>query len=201
MDDARAIEQKWIAGAIAGEEQAFAQLVERYQVPVYNLCFRMLGNNSDAEDASQETFIRAYRSLGRFDPERKFINWVLTIASNYCVDQIRRRRLQIIPLDEIFQGSIVVEPQQGPEGSLMRQENREIIQGLLGVLKPRDRAVVVLRYWYEMSYEEIARTLSITVSAVKSRLHRARRSMAAQWTVHQKQLIAVGGRKDEASAI
>ena len=86
-------ESEWLQQAIKGDDLAFSRLVEAYQRPVYNLCYRMMGNANDAEDAAQETFIRAYKALNRYDPSRKFSTWLLSIASNYCIDQHRRRKL------------------------------------------------------------------------------------------------------------
>jgi RNA polymerase sigma-70 factor (ECF subfamily) len=196
-----AYEVQWLERAKQGDEEAFAQIVERYQVPVYNLCHRMLADPFEAEDAAQETFLKAYRSLGRYDMDKKFINWVLTIASNHCVDRLRRRRLKIVSLDQMVPGSLPTEKTLGPESALVEQEDHEAIQELLKELGPRDRAAVVLKYWYEMSYEEIAETLSLTVSAVKSRLHRARRDMASSWVNRQSQSVLLKRRPDEAPTI
>lgn len=194
-------EDKWLRQAQQGDEEAFARLVESYQVPVYNLCHRMLGDPVEAEDAAQETFIKAYRNLGRYDMERKFINWILTIASNHCVDRLRRRRIGFISIDDMVPGTFLVDRTSTPEPSVVEMEEREKVQSLLKQLGPRDRAAVVLKYWYEMSYEEIAETLSLTVSAVKSRLHRARRDMATLWIERESQLAVMKRRPDEAPII
>jgi RNA polymerase sigma-70 factor (ECF subfamily) len=194
-------EELWFEKAKLGDEEAFAWIIERYQVPVYNLCHRMLDDPMEAEDAAQETFLRAYRNLKRFDPERKFINWILTIASNHCVDRIRRRRLRLISMDDLVSDPFVAENAEGPESSMLKQESQEEIQALLRDLRPQDRAMVILKYWYEMSYEEIGEMMSLTVSAVKSRLHRARRAMASQWIDHHGQRLVVNRRSDEASTV
>jgi RNA polymerase sigma-70 factor (ECF subfamily) len=194
-------EKRWLDEAKRGDEGAFARIIERYQVPVYNLCHRMLADPFEAEDAAQETFLKAYRGLSRYDMDKKFINWVLTIASNHCIDRLRRRRLKLVSLDEMVPGSLPTEKTSGPESTLVEQEDREAIQGLLKELSPQDRAAVVLKYWYEMSYEEIAETLSLTISAVKSRLHRARREMALRWVDHQSQPVLLKRRQDEAPTV
>jgi RNA polymerase sigma-70 factor (ECF subfamily) len=194
-------EKQWLNRAKQGDEEAFARIIERYQVPVYNLCYRLLSDPYEAEDAAQETFLKAYRSLSRYDMNKKFINWVLTIASNHCVDRLRRRRLKLVSLDEMVPGSLPTEKMSGPESTLVEEEDREAIQELLKGLGSRDRAAVVLKYWYEMSYEEIAETLSLTVSAVKSRLHRARREMALLWVERQSQPVLLKRRPDEAPTV
>ena len=86
-------ERELLQRAQSGDHRAFASIVQAYQRPVYNLCYRMLGDPAEAEDATQETFIRAYTHLDRYDPNRKFINWVFTIASNHCVDRLRKRKM------------------------------------------------------------------------------------------------------------
>ncbi len=178
MNDAEAI---LIAQAQRGDDQAFTQLVELYQTPVYRLCYRMLGGNiHDAEDAAQETFMRAYKSLHRYDAKRSFATWLLSIAAHHCIDLLRRRRMKLVSL-ETFTGQILPDSNPGPEVQAFQSERQREVQALLEHLSPTDRAAVVLFYWYDYSYEEIAATLALTVSAVKSRLHRARRQLAQVW--------------------
>jgi RNA polymerase sigma-70 factor (ECF subfamily) len=199
--EAHVDESQWLEQSRDGDEGAFAHLVERYQAPVYNLCFRMLGNHSEAEDAAQETFIKAYTNMKRYDPDRKFINWILTIASNHSIDRIRKRRFQVVPLEEWTPGDKLNSNENAIEGSIVAKEGREDIQGMIDQLGPKDRAAIILRYWYDLSYEEIANTLSLSLGAVKSRLHRARREIAEMW-LEQKDSVVLGKRRqDEASAI
>jgi RNA polymerase sigma-70 factor (ECF subfamily) len=194
-------ESLWLEQSRQGDEDAFTHLVERYQTPVYNLCFRMLGNHAEAEDAAQETFIKAYKNMKRYDPNRKFINWILTIASNNCIDRIRKRRFQIVPLEEWTPGDMPGSAENGIEGSIIAKEGREDIQGMIDHLGPKDRAAIILRYWYDLSYEEIASTLSLSLGAVKSRLHRARREIAEMWLEEKGSVVLGKRRQDEASAI
>jgi RNA polymerase sigma-70 factor (ECF subfamily) len=174
-------EQRWIEEARQGDRHAFGNLVEAYQGPMYNLTYRMLGDSDEAEDAAQESFLRAYRKLDSYDPARKFSNWLLSIASHYCIDRLRRRRLIWLSLeDENLPPAALVSHQPGPEHHIVENEREAEIQGLLDTLSPDYRTVVVLHYWYNLSYEEIAETTDSTVSAVKSRLFRARRMLANQ---------------------
>ncbi|MCB2178686.1 sigma-70 family RNA polymerase sigma factor [bacterium] len=173
-------ELDWLKRAQKGDDLAFARLVEVYQKPVYNLCYRMLGNAGDAEDAAQETFIRAYKAIRRYDPERKFSTWLLSIASNYCIDQHRRRKLPTFSYDALDSPNIPSKS-AGMESMLVQDEHQARVTALLETLKPKDKAVIVMRYWHEYSYEEIAEALSMSVSAVKSRLHRARKELADVW--------------------
>jgi len=173
-------EQDWLKRARAGDEEAFARLVETYQTAIYNLCYRMLGEAGEAEDAAQESFLRAYSQLSTYDPGRSFKTWLFSIASHYCIDRLRKRRLTWLSLDddELPPHPALQEPTPGPEEVTVSREQTAAIQALLRQLAPEDRAVLVMRYWYDLSYEEIAEATRTTVSAVKSRLHRARGAMA-----------------------
>jgi RNA polymerase sigma-70 factor (ECF subfamily) len=151
-------EMAWIVQAQQGNDEAFAQLVETYQTPVFNLCYRMLGEPEAAEDAAQESFLRAYQNIGRYDTQRSFATWLLSIAAHYCIDRLRRRRFIPVSIDSEVR-----------------------LHKVLNSLDATDRAAIVLRYWHDFSEIEIASTLSLTVSAVKSRLHRARKELAKIW--------------------
>ena len=180
-------EMEWIRLAREGDQAAFGRLVVAYQTPVYNLAYRMLGDAGEAEEAAQETFLRAYTHLRSYDPQRPFRSWLLSIGSHYCIDRLRRRRITWLSFeDEIaapdgsteFTEVRLTSNSPNPEATVARREQAEQIQQLLATLSPTDRAAITLRYWYDCSYEEIAETLDLTVSAVKSRLHRARRTLA-----------------------
>jgi RNA polymerase sigma-70 factor (ECF subfamily) len=193
-------ELEWLRRAQKGDDAAFSRLVEVYQKPVYNLCYRMLGNAGDAEDAAQETFIRAYKAIRRYDPSRKFSSWLLTIASNYCIDQHRRRKLPTFSYDS-FDSPDIPEKSTSMEKMMMQGEHQEQISALLDELKPKDRSAVVMHYWYDYSYEEISEALSLSVSAVKSRLHRARKTLAESWLDAQYEEVSVERKQYESSAV
>lgn len=173
-------EAQILVRAQQGDDEAFSYLVETYHRQVYNLCYRMLGNPNDAEDAAQEAFIRAYKNIHRYDLGRKFSTWLLTIANNYCIDQHRKRKLDTFSYDALPVPDLE-DRKPSLEQNFVGEEKEQEAFALLDHLKPKDRSAVILRYWYEYSYEEIAETLSLSVSAVKSRLHRARRDLAVEW--------------------
>ena len=154
-------EQVWLQKARRGDKDAFGQLIEAYQGPVYNLAYRMLGNSGEAEEAAQEAFIRAYTRLDSYDPAHKFSTWLLSIDE---------------PLPP--HPALHSDNNKGPEAQYLAQEREALVQGMLKELPDEYRQAVVLRYWYDMSYEEIAEVQKTTVSAVKSRLFRARRQLA-----------------------
>lgn len=196
---ARIDETECIKLARKGDQDAFSQIVETYQNPVYNLCYRMLGTPQAAEDAAQESFWRAYKNLKKYDMNRSFPTWLLSIAAHYCIDQQRRKRLPAMDLDEIIEFS-AEDPAPSPEISMTKIEFSEEVQRQLAQLNENDRIVLVLRYWHEYSEDEICEALDISKSAVKSRLHRARKNMALQWTETQSDL-KMEGRHHETQTI
>lgn len=163
-----------------GDTEAFTQLVDAHQVAVYNLCYRMLGDPYEAEDAAQETFLRAYKAMKTYDRKRSFSTWLLSIAAHYCIDQLRRKRLTITHLEDNPYLEIP-DPGPSPEAALSESEQQRKMRSLLNVLSEIDRAAVIMFYWYEFSYEEIASALNLSISAVKSRMHRARIQLANTW--------------------
>lgn len=171
---------EWVERAKQKDQDAYAELVYSFQDAVYNLCYRMLGESGEAEDATQEAFLRAFTHLTRYDVSRSFKTWLLSIASNHCIDRLRKRRLQFLSLDDEPTAAVLALSSDDPlpEIALQRQERSEYIQALLADLAPEYRAAVVLRYWYDYSYIEIAETLETTESAIKSRLFRARQMLA-----------------------
>lgn len=187
-------ESEWLKKAQAGDSQAFTSIVEHYQRPVYNLCYRMLGNAQDAEDAAQETFLRAYLSLKRYDSNRAFSTWLLSIAAHYCIDQIRKRRASVISIEELPVPDL---PEQSPgiETNMSRKEEQFRLHSILNTLDPVDRAAVIMYYWYDFSYDEICQSLSLSMSALKSRLHRTRHALAEKWLEEQNKISKRGDMK------
>lgn len=179
-------EAQWIADALTGDKEAFSNLVEKYHRPVYSVCYRMLGTPTAAEDAAQEAFIRAYQALDRYDPERSFATWLLSIASNYSIDQLRKKKVTILSMDSDRHAWLAPpDPGPSPEKAALDNEKQVLIQAILAELNETDRAAVVLQFWHDYSYEEIAETLDLSTSAVKSRLFRARRLLAEKWQEKQ----------------
>ncbi|MCL7454386.1 MAG: RNA polymerase sigma factor [Anaerolineae bacterium] len=174
-------ERAWIEQALQGDRKAFGQLVRAYERPVYNLTYRMLGDPAEAEDAAQETFLRAYAKLATYQPGRKFVNWVLSIASHHCIDRLRRKgRAPQLSLDGPLPPQWLTSDTPRPDQLVTKKQERERVREVLDILPADYRAAVVLRYWHGMSYREIAATMDTTESAIKSRLHRARRMMAQE---------------------
>lgn len=186
-------ENAWVVQAQQGSDEAFTQLVETYQKPVFNLCYRMLGEPEAAEDAAQETFLRAYQNLHRYDNSRSFGTWILSIAAHYCIDRLRKRKFSVFSMDAEDENGMSFEipdpASPDPETESAKREERGRLHLLLKDLDATDRAAVVMRYWYDYSEIEIAQSLNLTVSAVKSRLHRSRRALAEMWQAENSRAI------------
>ncbi|MBM3321551.1 MAG: sigma-70 family RNA polymerase sigma factor [Candidatus Eisenbacteria bacterium] len=178
-------ERRLVARARAGEEGAFRSLLRRHQRDVFNLAFRILRNREDAEDAAQEVFLRIYRSLEQYDPERPFRNWLLRITHNLCIDWLRRRRIATVSLGEPLrqdEGEIeweLPDPSAAdPLETLLGKEERELVEEAIAKLGPTLRSAIVLRHVQGLRYEEIADVLGIPLGTVKVRLFRARAAIA-----------------------
>lgn len=176
-------DRQLVAQSLRGRPDAFGELVRRHQAAVYNVAYRIVGERQEALDAAQDTFVRAYRALRSFDQERPFGPWIGRIATNVALASVQRRRSLVVPWprraprpgDESAAGAGVPDPAEGPEGAYLAAEQGARLRRAILALPPHYRAVVELRHFQELSYEEIAAALAIPLSDVKSHLFRARR--------------------------
>ena len=172
--EARASDVELIHRVQSGETEAFDELMKRYAASVYKVTYSLTRNHADADDMSQETFIRAYRAIGRFDEHYQFYTWVRRIAVNLCFNHLKRgKKFRFVPLpmsDGEVESADIADPRPPAADSELR---RDLDQALVK-LPPDQRAVFVLRVNEEMSYDEISKALSIPVGTVMSRLNRAR---------------------------
>lgn len=159
-----------ILRARRGENEAFGELVTRYQTNVFNVCYRILHERGSAEDLAQESFMRAYNRLNTFNLEREFGPWIRRVAANVCLNHLESQKTNA-DLDE----ERSADESQRPEQQVEARERSEQIRAALASLPPNYRVVVELRHYQEMSYDEIAAELNIPLSAVKSHLFRARK--------------------------
>lgn len=171
-------ELAWVRATLEGDRIAFAALVDAYKNPVYNLCYRMLGTPTEAEDAAQEVFVKIYRRLNTYDQTRKLSSWVLSVASHHCIDRLRRRRLKTVDIEEMPPWQPLISDRPQPERQVLEAEREDRVQQLLEHLEPHYRLPLVMHYWNDMSYQEICEITGLSLSAVKSRLHRARLKLA-----------------------
>ena len=167
--------------AIDGDEAAFATLVRRYERGLYNLALRMVRDAEQARDLTQEIFLRVHRSLKRYDPVYPFPSWIYRVASNLCIDWIRRRRVDTVSMDAPSPSAPDDAPPREFAGSgpdpgevLERRERSRILAQVLAKLPESHRLVLLLRHQRELSYEEIAVALGVPLGTVKARIHRAR---------------------------
>lgn len=179
------IDEKIIQTVLTGDVNAFETLVTKYEKTVYNLALRMTGNAEDAADMTQETFLKAYRSLKNFRGESKFSVWLYRITSNVCLDFLRSksRRAETSLTVENDEGEeeelAVPDLSANPEDKLLSSLTREAIVRGLETLSPEQREILLLREINGLSYDEIAKTLGIELSTVKTRIFRARKRLAA----------------------
>ena len=193
-------EQVWVDAARTGDKRAFGNLVQAYERPIFNLTYRMLGSAEEAEDAAQETFLRAYSRLNQYDPAMKFSTWLFSIANHHCIDRLRKRRAVLISIDDNPVLENLESTLPHPDLAAVGAEQSEELHALVARLDPDYRTPLVLRYWEELSYEEIATALNLTVAAVKSRLFRARQQLMALYQQEQTAAPPAAGHKAAASA-
>jgi RNA polymerase sigma-70 factor (ECF subfamily) len=169
--------------AVNGDQKAYAELMDRYRDAIYFMLLKMVNNKSDAEDLTIEAFGKAFKSIQQYTPNYAFSTWLFKIATNNCIDFIRKKKANLISIDQTtedvdgIQSSPASNLQSGsldPEESLIKDQNIQLIKTVVLKLKPRYRRLIELRYFKEYSYEEIADELSLPLGTVKAQLFRAR---------------------------
>ncbi|HJZ67028.1 MAG TPA: RNA polymerase sigma factor [Blastocatellia bacterium] len=173
-------EREVVRAAQRGDHAAFKMLYERYRDRVYNLAFYSLGHALWAEDVLQIVFMKIYRGLSDFRYEAELATWIYRITLNECQNQLRRRGVQHVPLEEILGKDEESNADLLPEAEHLERERRQIIQDAVLELSPKLRAVVVLKYVEGLSYDEIARVLECAPGTVASRLNRALAELEAR---------------------
>lgn len=172
-------EQPWKADALAarrGDQRAFATLVRQVQRPVYGLCLRLLSNEAEAAEVAQESFLRAYQYLGRYDVERPFDLWVMAIARNLCLD-ILRRRSKVRSEDVEEMKETLPSTNQSQEDSVIAQQERLSLETAMATLSADDREVLALYYVQKRTTKEIAQVLGVAPGTIMARLFRAREKL------------------------
>ncbi len=170
-----------VRAALNGDEKAFAKLLARYKDTIYFMLLKMVNNKSDAEDLTLEAFGKAFNNLHQYSPHYAFSTWLFKIASNNCIDFLRKKRGIFIPIEPGSESS-EADPQSirlkskdlNPEEKLIRKQKAVLLHKVVRRLKPRYQVLVDLRYFKEYSYEEVARELKLPLGTVKAQLFRAR---------------------------
>jgi len=169
-----------IKDALQGNQRAYDELINKYRGSVYNLVYRMIENRQEAEDIVQETFIKAFNALKTFNEEFAFSTWLFKIATNNCIDTLRKRKLQTYSLDTPVQtknGEVsrdFADDRYSPEKSTISTESTSIILEAVEALPQKYQHVINMRHREDKSYEEISEILNIPIGTVKARIFRAR---------------------------
>jgi len=170
---------KLVQLAVDGDEQAYAELMDRYRDAIYYMLLKMVNNKSDAEDLTIEAFGKAFKSIQQYTPKYAFSTWLFKIATNNCIDFIRKQKANLISIDhsegEDEMGSPPLQSTgPDPEEDMIKNQKIDLMRSVVNKLKPRYRDLIELRYFKEYSYEEISQELDLPLGTVKAQLYRAR---------------------------
>ena len=168
-----------IQRAVAGDQRAYAELMERYRDAIYFMLLKMVNNTADAEDLTIEAFGKAFKNIRQYTANFAFSTWLFKIASNNAIDFMRKKKLNNVSIDETLRDTDAVpvnirSEQPTPEESLISEQKILMLRSIVAKLKPRYRKLVELRYFYEYSYEEISEEMGLPIGTVKAQLFRAR---------------------------
>ncbi|MHC8515232.1 RNA polymerase sigma factor SigW [Sporosarcina sp. ITBMC105] len=177
---------KRINQVIKGNQEAFEDIVTYYQHRLYQVCYRMLGNAQEAEDIAQEAFVRAYVNIHTYDQKRKFSTWLYRIATNLCIDRIRKKKpdyyldATVPGTDGLDMYSQIAAAGDLPEEEVERMETQDRVQYEISRLPDKYRTVIILRYLEELPLQEISDILELPLGTVKTRVHRGREALRKQ---------------------
>jgi RNA polymerase sigma-70 factor, ECF subfamily len=187
LDLIQSTDQQLVLLARKGSEKAYRELLDRYQRPVFSLVYRMVRDRERAEDLAQETFIKVFNHIDRYDSKYKFSSWIFKIASNLAIDALRRKDLDTVSLDgsrnattddEVSASTIAVESRdENPEEALLSKELGGQIEEAIGELRAEYRTAILLRHVEGRPYEEIAEIMGVPLGTVKTYIHRARQTL------------------------
>jgi len=173
------LDYELVQKALLGDEKAFARLLTRYKDAIYFMLLKMVNNRSDAEDLTLEAFGKAFKSLHQYSPTYAFSTWLFKIASNNCIDFLRKKKGVHVSIENKEENENndpvkLKSKEPNPEERLIRQQKAILLRNVVRKLKPRYQTLVELRYFREFSYEEIAKELDLPLGTVKAQLFRAR---------------------------
>ncbi len=179
LSDKAKQDYKLVKLAIAGDEKAYAELLDRYKDAIYYMLLKMVNNKSDAEDLTIEAFGKAFKNIAQYTPNYAFSTWLFKIATNNCIDFIRKKKANVVSLDQTTDeqetiGTPLQADTPDPEEDMIKSQRMALMRDVVEKLKPRYRTLVELRYFKEYSYEEIATELDLPIGTVKAQLFRAR---------------------------
>ena len=179
LSDKAKQDYKLVKLAIVGDEKAYAELLDRYKDAIYYMLLKMVNNKSDAEDLTIEAFGKAFKNIAQYTPNYAFSTWLFKIATNNCIDFIRKKKANVVSLDQTTDeqetiGTPLQADTPDPEEDMIKNQRMALMRDVVEKLKPRYKTLVELRYFKEYSYEEIATELDLPIGTVKAQLFRAR---------------------------
>ncbi len=175
-----------IKRCLSGDKEVFAELVTRYKKLIYNVIYNIINNKEEVYDIAQEVFIRIYKALDKYDPSYKFSTWSVKIATNYCLDVVRKKKIDTMPIDDAIGVSSDMDT---PESSYIKQELSERINDELSKLPDKYRVPLILYHKNGLSYEEMTEVLNEPMSIIKNRLFRARQMLKQKLSDQRKEGI------------
>lgn len=171
---------------LSGDGELFSELVTRYKRLIYSVVYNMISNKEDVSDISQEVFIRLYKALDRYNPEYKFSTWSVKITTNYCLDVLRKKRIDSLPIDEMTK---VPAEKDSPEEKYIKKEQSRVIREAIEELPEKYRIPIILFHQNGLSYEEITEILNEPMTIVKNRLYRARLMLKDKLLCYRKEEV------------
>jgi len=180
LDDMTRTDSDLVRSCLMGNNDAFAELITRYKRLIYSVAYKFTKENEEADDMAQEAFIKIYRSLSRYDDKYKFSTWCVKVATNVCLDHVRRRKLNYVSLEEIENFSAT--HTDSPEEHYLRKEKYKVLQDAIDSLPEIYKEPIVMYHQKGMSYKEIAEDLGKPMSIIKNRIFRARHTLRENLT-------------------
>lgn len=178
--DSRTEDFATIRKALAGQQAAYDKLMAKYHDAIHNLIYRMVRNKEEVEDLTQEAFIKAFASLRSFNEEYAFSTWLYKIATNNCIDYIRKKKLETFSIDKPIESKDsevtfeVPDTSYQPDKEIIAEQRKELVEEAINSLPEKYRRVIILRHHQEKNYEEIAKILKLPIGTVKAHIFRAR---------------------------
>ncbi|QRN85014.1 sigma-70 family RNA polymerase sigma factor [Clostridia bacterium] len=186
-------DEKLVQMVLDGDREVFSVLISRYERQIYGLAYRLTNNKHEAQDLGQEAFIKIYQSLGKYDPGRPFFSWMYKVAANQCYSILRKKREAETPLESVIEFvSDDHEEENSPEQFILKKENQDTVRRALVSLPEKYRMALILRFMEDMSYQEIADTMEISLSAVESRIHRGKKLLLKSYQEERGELDGQG---------
>jgi RNA polymerase sigma factor (sigma-70 family) len=175
-----------IEDCLNGNKDIFSELVNRYKKLIYSVVYNMINDKQEVNDISQEVFVRIYKALDRYNPEYKFSTWSVKIATNYCLDVLRKKKAEFVPIDDMTDISSDADT---PEATYIKKERKFLIHKALLELPDKYRIPIVLYHQNGLSYEEMSEVLNEPMSIIKNRLYRARLILREKLAIHRKEEV------------